>query len=405
MRIKKWKVGLAIAACICAISLAAGVTTAYMTDSGTATNTMTVGKVQIALREPNFPGNGNLGTTDLVPLQTVPKDPQIGNTGINDAIVFLKVEIPKAYVTLETETGFEPQQYRELFSMVDLDTGENGNWMQLRKDDSADDKCVYIFAYKDKLSRGAMTSALFDKVQFSNIIEQEVDRTTQNILINAYAIQANDIPDVDTATLDESKLNQIYDIYMNQSGDNPGREMEYSQTIMARYENADGTFGDYETVYEQWVQAGAEVAWDFPESQQWQAVSVHYIAANANKVTKVDVLRQWYYLDMNGRLDASGTINGNIKPWGEVSLWINGKLIGTKMTDYYQKQRYGSTFKMELTKVNDNFEYLGVTVSNMGKELITNQTIEGTLLGESSRKNDNGEIIYMTHFCLSFREK
>lgn len=90
---------------------------------------------------------------------------------------------------------------------------------------------------------------------------------------------------------------------------------------------------------------------------------------------------------------------------GEVSLWINGKLIGTKMTDYYQKQRYGSTFKMELTKVNDNFEYLGVTVSNMGKELITNQTIEGTLLGESSRKNDNGEIIYMTHFCLSFREK
>lgn len=330
MRIKKWKVGLAIAACICAISLAAGVTTAYMTDSGTVTNTMTVGKVQIALREPNFPGNGNPGTTDLIPLQTVPKDPQIGNTGINDAIVFLKVEIPKAYVTLETETGFEPQQYRELFSMVDLDTGENGNWMQLRKDDSADDKCVYIFAYKDKLSRGAMTSALFDKVQFSNIIEQEVDRTTQNILINAYAIQANDIPDVDTATLDESKLNQIYDIYMNQSGDNPGREMEYSQTIMARYENADGTFGDYETVYEQWVQAGTEVAWDFPESQQWQAVSVHYIAANANKVTKVDVLRQWYYLDMNGRLDTSGTINGNIKPWGRSVSGLTGNSSAPK---------------------------------------------------------------------------
>ena len=96
---RKQFVGVLVA-CGLVLAMAVGGTMAYLTDAETAENIFTIGKVQIALREPDFPGNGNPGATNQVPLQTVPKDPQVKNTGINDAIVFLRGEIPKVYVML-----------------------------------------------------------------------------------------------------------------------------------------------------------------------------------------------------------------------------------------------------------------------------------------------------------------
>lgn len=85
MKNRKLVKGIALAAVITA--LAAGGTAAYLTDFETATNSFTVGKVDIDLDEPNWKPEDN---TDLVPTQVIRKDPYVANKGVNEAFVYLE---------------------------------------------------------------------------------------------------------------------------------------------------------------------------------------------------------------------------------------------------------------------------------------------------------------------------
>ena len=87
MKNRKLVKGIALAAVITA--LAAGGTAAYLTDFETATNSFTVGKVDIDLDEPNWKPEDN---TDLVPTQVIRKDPYVSNKGVNEAFVYLKCD-------------------------------------------------------------------------------------------------------------------------------------------------------------------------------------------------------------------------------------------------------------------------------------------------------------------------
>ena len=89
MKNRKLVKGIALAAVITA--LAAGGTAAYLTDFETATNSFTVGKVDIDLDEPNWKPEDN---TDLVPTQVIRKDPYVANKGVNEAFVYLEVSVP-----------------------------------------------------------------------------------------------------------------------------------------------------------------------------------------------------------------------------------------------------------------------------------------------------------------------
>ena len=71
-------------------ALAAGGTAAYLTDFETATNSFTVGKVDIDLDEPNWKPEDN---TDLVPTQVIRKDPYVANKGVKEAFVYLEVSV------------------------------------------------------------------------------------------------------------------------------------------------------------------------------------------------------------------------------------------------------------------------------------------------------------------------
>ena len=73
MKNRKLVKGIALAAVITA--LAAGGTAAYLTDFETATNSFTVGKVDIDLDEPNVETGGQY--KDLVPTQVIRKDPYV----------------------------------------------------------------------------------------------------------------------------------------------------------------------------------------------------------------------------------------------------------------------------------------------------------------------------------------
>lgn len=88
MRKSKKQLLRTLIACGLVVSVAAGGTVAYLTDAETATNTFTVGKVKIDLEEPGYPGNDSDEVKNIVPNQEIVKDPQIENTGNNDALVF-----------------------------------------------------------------------------------------------------------------------------------------------------------------------------------------------------------------------------------------------------------------------------------------------------------------------------
>jgi len=104
---KKRNLAKAVAACALVGALAVGAsgTLAYLTDSETATNVFTVGEVKIDLEEPNYPGNDSDDVKELVPNEEVKKDPQIENTSINDAIVYLKMSVPVRFVTKVADDG------------------------------------------------------------------------------------------------------------------------------------------------------------------------------------------------------------------------------------------------------------------------------------------------------------
>ena len=87
MRKSKKQLLRTLIACGLVVSVAAGGTVAYLTDAETATNTFTIGRVQIDLEEPGYPGNDSDEVKNIVPNQEIMKDPQIENTGNNDALI------------------------------------------------------------------------------------------------------------------------------------------------------------------------------------------------------------------------------------------------------------------------------------------------------------------------------
>lgn len=86
-------------ACTLVGTLAFNGTLAYLTDSEGAANVVTVGKVQIDLEEPGYPGNNSDEVKRVIPNQAIVKDPQVENTGNNAALIYLKVDIPQENFT------------------------------------------------------------------------------------------------------------------------------------------------------------------------------------------------------------------------------------------------------------------------------------------------------------------
>ena len=233
----RWLAGTT-AACVLVGALGIGGTIAYLTDNESTANTFTVGKIDVDLTEPNYPGNDSPDVKNLVPNQEVQKDPKVTNVGINDAIVFMSVEVPVKDVTVVGADDTKgAKEKTELFWFKDTaDTqGTYANhfsdqWMELtskgEKDVDNGDTNTYVFAYKTAVAKDATTDSLFDKIQLKNVIEGEVTAgEAQNVVVNTYAIQASEVLEGNTDLTDvmtEENLGKIYDIYFNQNPDKGG---------------------------------------------------------------------------------------------------------------------------------------------------------------------------------------
>ena len=178
--------------------LVVGGVLAYFTDTDTATNTFTVGRVDIALNEEHWDATAT-AVNQLAPQTQIAKDPTVENTGVNSAYVFLKVEVPYASVKLGKSTTATPT---ELFSY----TINSTDWEEVTSlKTTGTDKVTHVYAYKNAsgmktLAAGATTSALFSNVTFADVADPadlsgfvDGSDTKLNIVVTAYGIQSDNI--------------------------------------------------------------------------------------------------------------------------------------------------------------------------------------------------------------------
>lgn len=197
----KQKKLLLAALCSClALSAVSGASYAYLTDSGTLTNSFTTGTIQINTTEPKWTvlPDGNHDqipdqASNLVAGREITKDPSIQNASNMDVWCFLKVEIPTSDVML-TDTAPDITNDVELFTFK-----ANSGW-KLLSTKEAEDYVSYVYGYTSQVKAGMSTPSLFDSVTFADVVEGQVSADeTLNIRVEGTGIQAQGFASIDDA--------------------------------------------------------------------------------------------------------------------------------------------------------------------------------------------------------------
>ena len=205
---------MTLAGILCLASV--GGVSAYLTDYEKVSNEFTVGKVDIELKEPEWKPEEN---KKIEPSKVIHKDPQITNTGTNDAFVYMEVSIPMANVEAAAENGERlGKKVQELFYFEAKD-----NWMQLSVQNT-ESRRTYTYAYSKILKPQETSEALFDTVKFLNLIEGQLDGQTFEIPVRAYAIQTS-YTGGSSDNLSE-QIKAAYEKYVNQNKNQDGKVTE-----------------------------------------------------------------------------------------------------------------------------------------------------------------------------------
>lgn len=181
---------------------------AYFSDQETTSNQFTVGSVEIDLKEPAWEAKADTdqdGIPDeaefLVPRQVVTKDPQVTNTGKNDAFVFLTVEVPcKNILTVQDNGMLNEPGMTNLFSYNVHNTWQLAGVTKVINQQNEVTHKKYLYAYADSnkectvLKPNEVTNPLFSSVMFANVVEgQGLENSIQKMNITAYGIQADNL--------------------------------------------------------------------------------------------------------------------------------------------------------------------------------------------------------------------
>ena len=167
---KKKIIAVCLIVALAAIAVVGG-TLAWFTDTDDATNTFTVGNVDITLTEPNWAGSGSQDAPEVYPGEPLAKDPTVENVGANPCFVRIKVTgldclAPASNITYRT----------------DYKTGKLGdNWV-----DGGDG----YFYYNKVLAAGETTDALFDQIVMPTDLENGDAESEFNVVVTAEAVQA-----------------------------------------------------------------------------------------------------------------------------------------------------------------------------------------------------------------------
>ena len=202
--------------------LAVGGMTAYFTDRDSQLNKIEIGQVKIDLTEPEWDkktDSDNDGIKDhaqnVVPTQSIVKDPMVTNKGVNDAYIYVTFSIPKANIYTALTDGNKANngqkavtQLFDYYNAAGTANTSNAGWTLLSSVTSDANVNTYTYGYNTPVAPGKSTNKLFDTVKFCNAIEgQGLENSVQNIDIKAFAIQSHN-----TGTMQEA-----YTKYVNQN--------------------------------------------------------------------------------------------------------------------------------------------------------------------------------------------
>lgn len=177
---------------VCAI----GGSLAYFTDTDNATNTFTVGNVDIQLTEPSW----NPAVSHIAdPGVAVAKDPVVTNVGANDAWIRVNVTISDATAFSTAMNKHGLNDLGEIFGNHD-----ESKWTLASKGNIVNDTLTYsYYYYRPLLAKDGdnvdATEALFDSVtipaEFTSA-DMEAIGSDFTITVKADAIQANGFTNV-----------------------------------------------------------------------------------------------------------------------------------------------------------------------------------------------------------------
>lgn len=185
-----------LTAIILALVLLIGGMLAYFTDSENTTNEFTLGEVDISLSEPSWTGSQG-SPVEILPGQTVAKDPTVTNDGASDVYAFAQVVFPYASVTTE---GSSQASAQELYSY-----SINDEWVEVGSAviDATNHTSTHLYAYvgdpaespMKALSSGDSTATVFDNVTLKNVTNPtELSGISLDIDVTAEGIQVNGLP-------------------------------------------------------------------------------------------------------------------------------------------------------------------------------------------------------------------
>ena len=179
-------------------ALAVGATLAFFSDEDTATNTFTMGKVDIDLKESD---NGGETWTDdgltfekLVPGDTTPKMAKVTVAeDSNDCYIAMTVALECNDYDAETGKGFTDEEKSMLMTAVENAIDADKWTVVLQNDGSL--LCIYkeaCVAEAEVVLFEEITLPLGDKFVFGNNLAEE----EFSLVLNAYAVQADNMEEL-----------------------------------------------------------------------------------------------------------------------------------------------------------------------------------------------------------------
>ena len=193
------------------IAIIVGTSIAYFTEkTDIIQNTVTVGKVDIRVDEPNWdPEEGK----SIEPGEELKKDPKIKNTGRNAAYVYMEVKVPKSEVIIVD--GNESLTKKELTDIFEYQVNDGWELIEtLTATNNDNNYSTYVYAYVNgPINANSSTSSLFDKIKYKNVLEGQLDPEQEySVLIKGYAVQSDTIKIEGNTTRD--KVLYAYENYI-----------------------------------------------------------------------------------------------------------------------------------------------------------------------------------------------
>ena len=215
---KKKSIVFIVVALLLALALIIGGISAYFTDSAKATNTFTIGNVNITLTEPHWvttDSNNNSvpdAAENLVPGDVVAKDPTVSvESTSNPAYIFAKVEIPNYLNGADTPVNTDVFSLWHDVSGTST-AGVNSGWVLVEDKGVSSNVHTYVYAYASgsavsnltAVNPGASTTTLFDTVKLTtdNTVAQNASGATSlDVKVTAYGIQTDNITETTQAAI------------------------------------------------------------------------------------------------------------------------------------------------------------------------------------------------------------